>query len=52
MRIAILLTLAACWLPGGLIHRGQLQANPNAEAVSALVFAGSACSPIRWGGCR
>lgn len=30
---ALVLTLAFCFAPGGLIHRGQMQANPNAMPI-------------------
>lgn len=52
MRIGLILTLAACWLPYGLIHRGQLQVNPKAEAVVTTALLGPSCSPQRWQNCR
>jgi hypothetical protein len=50
-RTAFVLTLVLCWIPGGLIHHGQQQANPNAESIAGLVVAGTACAPVRWGQC-
>lgn len=52
MRIGLILTLAACWLPYGLIHIGQRQANPKAETVVTTALLGPSCSPHRWQNCR
>lgn len=44
-----LLALAVAWLPGGLIHRGQQQANRNARPILVPDF----CDPLLdWHACR
>lgn len=43
------LALAVAWLPGGLIHRGQQQANSNARPILAI----DRCDPLfDWHACR
>lgn len=46
------LTLAAAWLPGGLIHQGQRLENPRAGSIAAQLL--NRCDPTtpEWRGCR
>lgn len=55
MRLTILaaaLTVAAAWIPGGLIHQGQQRVNPRAESILGQLAA--RCDPTtpEWRGCQ